>query len=107
MRITMALYEMMLLGRKPAEEDWQKLGKAVEHTWPGFHDEIAQGQPLRQIEYHMCLLMKVGFLDKEIEFLLGYSQKSLSMVKRRVLRKIYATDGSARELKQRIRAYGH
>lgn len=106
MRVRALFYNLMLQGREPAEDDWLALGSAVEHTWPGFHDEIMQGQPLRQVEYRMCLLMKVGFLDKEIEFLLGYGQKSLSMVKRRVFRKIYGTGGSARELKQRIKAYG-
>ena len=57
MRVRALFYNLMLQGREPAEDDWLALGSAVEHTWPGFHDEIMQGQPLSQVEYRMCLLV--------------------------------------------------
>lgn len=100
-------YLLIIQGREPTDRDWLALDQAVERAWPGFHTELSQGIPLRQKECRMCLLMKVGLPDKEIEYLLGYSQKSLSTIKRRVLAKIYGINGPAKELKQRIRMYGH
>ena len=99
------LYGHIVRGLKPSEEDWQALRMDIEGRYPRFHEEMHRGEPLREKEYRLCLLIKLGVRDKETECLLGYSPKSLSTIKRRVLKKIYGIEGPAKELKQRIVEY--
>ena len=100
--IVKRFYSLMIKGQKPSDEDWQALRMEIEGRYPRFHEEMHQGEALREKHYRICLLIKAGFHDCEVENLLRYSEKSLSTTKRRLLKKIYGIDGAAKVLKERI-----
>ncbi|MBQ7180561.1 MAG: hypothetical protein IJR87_04635 [Bacteroidaceae bacterium] len=95
-------YGFIVRGKQPPAEEWQKLQRDIEGRYLHFYEEMHQGELLREKEYRLCLLIKLGLRDKETECLLGYSPHSLSTIKRRVLKKIYGIEGSTKELKKRI-----
>lgn len=87
-------------------KDWADFRMEVERMYPDFrkemHEELLNGR-----EYKICLLLKAGFRPVEIEILLGYKPKTLATYQRRLLKKIFDTDGSAKELRERVTSAGH
>ena len=98
--------ELVCRGGLPSEDEWDELEQEVEGRYPGFRQEMYRGTPLSTNHYRICLLLKCRFYSKEIGALLGYGEKSLSTIKRRLLGRIYGIGGPAKELKRRILEYG-
>lgn len=84
------------------DEDWQNLRQEVERYYPTFREAMYQGEYLKPKEYNLCLLIKADFISKEIEYLLGYQEKTLSTMKRRLLLKIFRIDGSAKDFNRML-----
>ena len=90
----------------PDSEAWKRFQDEVEECFPYFRDMV-HAEGLRCEEYRICMLLKAGFRPVEIEILLGYKPKTLATYQRRLLKKIFDTDGSAKELRERVTSAGH
>ena len=86
----------------PDSEAWKRFQDEVEECFPNFRDMV-HAEGLRCEEYRICMLLKVGFRSKDTEILLGYRPKTLSTYQKRLLKKIFQVEGSAKEFRERLR----
>jgi hypothetical protein len=61
------------------------------------------GRPISDTEYTLCLLTKAGFSVKQINLLMG-KEDYASTTRRRLLRKIFAEEGTPADFDRRIQA---
>ena len=86
----------------PDSEAWKRFQDEVEECFPHFRDMV-HAETLRCEEYRICMLLKAGFRSKDTEILLGYRPKTLSTYQKRLLKKIFNTDGSAKDFRIKLR----
>ena len=96
-------YCLMAISKRPVtDNDWQELKETVERLYPTFyHDTNAHGI-LSEKDYRTCLLVKAGFTTTEIDHLMGLTQGSTSTNRQRLMKKVFGTEGKAKEFDQKI-----
>jgi len=85
-------------------DDWQELRQMVQHEIPRFYGAIHGGEKLvSSTEYDICLLIRLGFAPGDIVTLMDYPHgKNLSVVRKRLMQKVFSEEGSASEFDKRI-----
>lgn len=101
---------MRLLAEKPVsiptEADWDELKDSFYNIIPNlfaFIDE--RPSVLSDIEYRICMLIWLKFLPSEIANLLGISIINVSVIRKRLLKKLFDEDGSAKVFDVKIREF--
>ena len=54
------------------------------------------------VDYAICILVRLHFRPADICILLGIDSATLSMKRKRLLKKVYGMDGSAKDFDQRV-----
>ena len=78
-----------------SSEEFRQLKNLINETIPCFYDKL---KGLRTIEYEICLLIRTHFAPAEISKLTGRSNDYITTTRKRILKKVYAKEGSAKEL---------
>jgi hypothetical protein len=85
--------------------DWQKLRDAINEELPRFFGIMNSRKLLNQMEYNLCILIRLGFQPKEQLILLDLSPTyNITMLRKRLLKKIYGIEGTPKELDENIMA---
>ena len=82
---------------------WKALRDETERCFPTFRERMHSGRPISDTEYTLCLLTKAGFSVKQINLLMG-KEDYASTTRRRLLRKIFAEEGTPADFDRRIQA---
>ena len=91
-------------GEELSDQDWINLRRATNTFLPGFIDALCNlGKELSLKETNVCILVKLGFSPTDIKNLMGMSSSSLANLRKRLLWKLFKTDGSPQKLDERIR----
>ena len=86
-------------------EDWQQLRDIINNELPHFYGIVNSEKPLNQLEYNLCMLIRLGFQPKEQIILLGLPLSyNITVFRRRLLKKAFGIDDSPKELDKRILA---
>ena len=89
----------------PHDEDWRNLEATFESLFPFFYEALTANQiVLTDKEYRLCMLIRLNFASSVIANFLNTSKSNVSMMRSRLLLKIYGVEGTAREFDSRIRA---
>ena len=80
---------------------WKALRDETERCFPTFRERMHSGRPISDTEYTLCLLTKAGFSVKQINLLMG-KEDYASTTRRRLLRKIFAEEGTPADFDRRI-----
>jgi tetratricopeptide (TPR) repeat protein len=87
----------------PTLDDWDKLRALVEHEIPTFHkilkvDELS----LTELEYDICLMIRVHLLPIEISKLKQCSPSHISNIRKRLLLRIFGIEGGSEDFDDEI-----
>lgn len=87
----------------PTIDDWDKLRALVEHEIPTFHkilkvDELS----LTELEYDICLMIRVHLLPIEISKLKQCSPSHISNIRKRLLLRIFGIEGGSEDFDDEI-----
>ena len=87
----------------PTIDDWDKLRALVEHEIPSFHkilkvDELS----LTELEYDICLMIRVHLLPIEISKLKQCSPSHISNIRKRLLLRIFGIEGGSEDFDDEI-----
>ena len=97
--ICMKFYEMpndkYLL--HPSPEDWDCLEKQINDEYPQFSKKLKSLCVLSDIEYHMCLLIKINMKPIDMAKLLNLSKSSIAMKRTRLYQKHFGEEGGSKE----------
>ena len=87
----------------PSNEDWAEMRKFVALIIPGFYEAINnKGKTLRMDEYDICILVRLHFCPYELCRLTGKSSSYISMIRVRLLEKIFKKDGKPKDFDKLI-----
>ena len=79
-----------------------KLFEMMDTILPSFRTKMMSVEPLAQLDYTICILVRLHFRPADICILLGIDSATLSMKRKRLLKKVYGIDGSAKDFDQRV-----
>ena len=80
----------------------RELRKMINELIPDFYEKVNLRQPLRSVEYDVCLLIRCHFRPSAISKLLGRDDAYISNLRKGILFKVYGIVGSPGELDKRI-----
>ena len=79
-----------------------KLFEMIDTILPSFKTKMMSVEPLAQLDYAICILVRLHFRPADICTLLDIDSATLSMKRKRLLKKVYGMDGSAKDFDQRV-----
>lgn len=74
-------------------EEIKELAIATETVFPTFHQKINTKGTLSDVDFAICLLIRIHVRPKDIAILLGYSLPEISKKRKRLLKKLFGIDG--------------
>ena len=93
------LHKSVLSGRQLSEEDWDNLNRLVIEHLPVFHQFISdKSYALTIKEYRTCVLLRLNISPMSISHLLGVAPSYVTKMGRTIMRKFFASEGTAKEL---------
>jgi hypothetical protein len=88
----------------PSLQDWQELRQVFDRIVPNFYATLYSGDYLpNETEYHLCMLIWLQFSPSDISNLIAMSNAYVSVARKKLLKNIFKTDGSAKEFDIKIR----
>ena len=78
-------------------EQWQAIEQAVLQAYPSFKNRLYDLCRLSEHDYHVCLLLKMGFRPTDIAFLTIRSDEAISSTRRRLFERAFGRKGSPKE----------
>ena len=79
------------------EKDWNELYRAFDETLPSFERNLKRIHDMTEIEWRVCMLLKLGFSSSEIAKLTNKSATTIPSIRSRLYRKFFMTKGKASE----------
>ena len=79
-----------------------KLFEMMDTILPSFRTKMMSVEPLAQLDYAICILVRLHFRPADICVLLDIDSATFSMKRKRLLKKVYGMDGSAKDFDQRV-----
>ena len=93
--ITFLINERELENKILSAEDWEKIEDFFKANNPDFVSILLSLHTFTTIEWHVTLLVKLGFNPKSIGVLIPTSQSSVSSIRRRLFEKIFKKKGNS------------
>lgn len=91
----------------PTFDDWHELRTLVEQEIPTFSSVLnIDGVSLSEMEYDICLMIRVKLLSIEISKLKGCSPSYVSNIRKRLLQKIFKKEGGSEDFDDEIGKIG-
>ena len=85
-------------------KEWQELDELIDEYFPDFKIKLYRISSLSDIEYHTCMLLKIGFPLSTIAEAIHRSPSALSMIRKRLYEKIFHKSGKPDNLDAFIRS---
>lgn len=73
--------------------DWVELDEMVNEAYPGFKQKLLDKTRISELEYRVCLLIKVNVPPADIARLTYKDSSTISNIRRRLYRKYFGEDG--------------
>lgn len=87
-------------GQHPSMQDWHELRMMMSEELPEFNEILSNGEPLHIEELDISILIRLRFRLSEISNLTERSLANISVMRRRMLKKVTRKDGSALDYDQ-------
>ena len=83
--------------------DWKKLREWMDAAVPNLYHTInIKEHPITVAEYEFCILVRLHFNNSEIGHLCNLDSARVSTIRKRLLARIYKTNGSPKDFDERI-----
>lgn len=88
--------------QKPSVDDWHDLRDMMNKELPNFYQTVNARTALQLDEYDICVLVRLRFKPKEIAFLANINSGYVSVIRKRLLLKVFGETGSASDFDREI-----
>lgn len=92
-----ALQKRLAEGRRLKEEDWADVEQQLKTVYPGFASQLRSLYAMSELEYQVCLLIKLRIAPKDIAAVLARDVSTISTVRSRLFQKVFGKKGGAKE----------
>ncbi len=101
-----ALQRRIATGQRLKDSDWQEIEAQVRKVYPGFASQLRGLHAMSELEYQVCLLIKLRIVPKDIAAVLARDMSTISTVRSRLYKKVFGQKGGAREWDEFILSIG-
>ena len=101
-----ALQRRIATGQRLKDSDWQEIEAQVRMVYPGFASQLRGLHAMSELEYQVCLLIKLRIVPKDIAAVLARDMSTISTVRSRLYKKVFGQKGGAREWDEFILSIG-
>ncbi len=91
------LQRRMATGQLMKDEEWQQMEQSLKTVYPGFTTQLQSLYPMSDVEYRTCLLIKLRIPTKDIAAVLAREANTISSLRKRLYKKVFAREGGAKE----------
>lgn len=85
------------VGKNMTDKDWTELEQKIKGIYPTFTSTLYGLYNFSPIEYQVCLLLKIHTSPSEIANVINKDISTISNIRRRLYKKVFDKDGSAKE----------
>ena len=90
--------------KKLSAKDWLVLDTEVNDRYPGFKERILELCKISELEYHVCLLLKINISPKNISILTSRTKSSISAIRKRLYLKAFGKEETPEKWDEYIRS---
>ena len=84
----------------PSIEDWRSLRLLINQEYPNFYTELNKDNLLSLTEYEICILIRLRFSPSEISVLMNFDRSNISVIRKRMFKKLFKKEGSTKQFDQ-------
>jgi hypothetical protein len=101
-----ALQRRIATGDILKDDDWHKIESQVRKIYPGFSSQLRNLHAMSELEYQVCLLIKLRVAPSDMAIVLARDASTISTVRSRLYKKVFDRKGGAREWDEFILSIG-
>ena len=100
------LRRLMANGQHITAEDWDEVERQLKLVYPGFTNKLRSLYRMSELEYQVCLLIKLRIAPKDMASVLCRDMSTISTVRSRLYQKVFGRRGGAREWDEFVLSIG-
>lgn len=93
----LSLRRRIAAGEMLKKEDWDEVEQQLRPVWPGFTNRLFTLCRMSELEYRVCLLIKLRVSPSEMAAVLSKDASSISTVRSRLYQKVFQRKGSSKD----------
>ena len=91
------LQRRMATGQLMKDEEWQQVEHCLKSIYPGFTTQLQSLYPMSNVEYHVCMLIKLRIPTKDIAAVVAREVNTISTMRKRLYKKVFSREGGAKD----------
>ena len=92
-----ALQRRIATGQLLKEDDWRDIETQIKKAYPGFGSQLRGLHAMSELEYQVCLLVKLRIAPTDIAAVLARDGSTISTVRSRLYKKVFGQKGGAKD----------
>jgi hypothetical protein len=84
-------------GQRLRDDDWLDVEGQIRKVYPGFSSQLRGLYTMSELEYQVCILVKLRIAPKDIATVLARDVSTISTVRSRLYQKVFSKKGGAKE----------
>ena len=84
-------------GQMLTNEEWTSIENQLKKVYPGFTSQLRNLYSMSELEYQVCLLIKLRIAPSDIASVLARDMSTISTVRSRLYKKVFGKKGSTKE----------
>ena len=92
-----ALQRRIASGNLLKDDDWLTIESQIRKVYPGFSSQLRNLHTMSELEYQVCLLVKLRIAPSDMAVVLARDASTISTVRSRLYKKVFGQKGGARE----------
>ena len=101
-----ALQRRIATGEILKDDDWLTIESQIKKIYPGFSSQLRNLHAMSELEYQVCLLIKLKITPSDMAVVLARDASTISTVRSRLYKKVFDRKGGAREWDEFILSIG-
>lgn len=100
----LSLRRRIAAGEMLRQQDWQEIEQQLKPVCPGFANHLLGLCRMSELEYHVCLLIKLQVSPSEMATVLSKGTSTISTVRSRLYQKVFKRKGGSKEWDEFVRS---
>ena len=88
------------------DDEWHSIESQIKKVYPGFSSQLRNLHAMSELEYQVCLLIKLRVAPSDMAIVLARDASTISTVRSRLYKKVFDRKGGAREWDEFILSIG-
>ena len=93
----LSLQRRIATGQRLKDDGWSEIERQIRRICPGFGSQLRGLHAMSELEYQVCLLIKLRISPTDIAAVLSRDASTISTVRSRLFKKVFGRKGGARE----------